>query len=119
MTVSVPFQLRRLDRALPAAAVLLPTDSVAELLDVCKSLRHVSVFAIDSGFLLLADELPDTIPGGLKLRRLSENGYLPADAQLAPALSPAEAADLAARFKRVWAKADVTLTSSCFCLPGT
>ena len=94
MTVSVPFQLRRLDRALPAAAVLLPTDSVAELLDVCKSLRHVSVFAIDSGFLLLADELPDTIPGGLKLRRLSENGYLPADAQLAPALSPAEAADL-------------------------
>ena len=33
--------------------------------------------------------------------------------------NPAEAADLAARFKRVWAKADVTLTSSCFCLPGT
>jgi tetratricopeptide (TPR) repeat protein len=33
--------------------------------------------------------------------------------------NPAEAADLEARFKRVWAKADVTLTSSCFCLPGT
>ena len=32
--------------------------------------------------------------------------------------NPAEAADLEARFKRVWAKADVTLTSSCFCLPG-
>jgi hypothetical protein len=33
--------------------------------------------------------------------------------------NPAEAADLEARFKRVWAQADVTLTSSCFCLPGT
>jgi tetratricopeptide (TPR) repeat protein len=32
--------------------------------------------------------------------------------------NPAEAADLEARFKRVWAHADVTLTSSCFCLPG-
>jgi tetratricopeptide (TPR) repeat protein len=32
--------------------------------------------------------------------------------------NPAEAADLEARFKRVWADADVTLTSSCFCLPG-
>ena len=32
--------------------------------------------------------------------------------------NPAEAADLEARFKHVWAQADVTLTSSCFCLPG-
>ena len=32
--------------------------------------------------------------------------------------NPAEAAEVEARFKRVWAKADVTLTSSCFCQPG-
>lgn len=31
----------------------------------------------------------------------------------------AEATALEARFKTVWAKADVTLTSSCFCQPGT
>ena len=30
-----------------------------------------------------------------------------------------EAAALEARFKHVWAHADVTLTSSCFCQPGT
>ena len=30
-----------------------------------------------------------------------------------------EAAALEARFKHVWARADVTLTSSCFCQPGT
>ena len=30
-----------------------------------------------------------------------------------------EAAALEARFKQVWAHADVTLTSSCFCQPGT
>jgi len=31
---------------------------------------------------------------------------------------PAEATALEARFKEVWAKADVVLTSSCFCQPG-
>ena len=31
----------------------------------------------------------------------------------------ATAAALEARFKQVWAHADVTLTSSCFCQPGT
>jgi hypothetical protein len=30
-----------------------------------------------------------------------------------------EASALEARFKHVWARADVTLTSSCFCQPGT
>ena len=30
-----------------------------------------------------------------------------------------EAAALETRFKHVWAHADVTLTSSCFCQPGT
>ena len=33
--------------------------------------------------------------------------------------NPAEVAALEAKFKHVWAKADVTLTSSCFCQPGS
>ena len=33
--------------------------------------------------------------------------------------NPAEAAGLEARFKIIWAKADLELTSSCLCQPGT
>jgi hypothetical protein len=30
----------------------------------------------------------------------------------------AEAAPVLAKFKQIWAKADVTIKSSCFCQPG-
>ncbi|WP_020469849.1 hypothetical protein [Zavarzinella formosa] len=97
MTVAVPFHLRRLPDAKPAAGLLLESSSVETLLTACAPLRHVIIFAVDGGFLLLADDLPESVLQGVKLRRLSENGYLPADAELLPSLLPDEAADLTRR----------------------
>ncbi len=55
------------------------------------------------------------------LARLPENGW--SLFGLASALTQqgrhGEAANYFARFKKVWAKADVTISSSCFCQPGT
>jgi len=55
------------------------------------------------------------------LKRLPDNGW--SLFGLANALEmqrkPAEAAPVLAKFKRIWAKADVTIKSSCFCQPGT
>lgn len=94
MTVTVPFQLRRIEQSNAASALLLPSGSATELLEVCKSLRHVTIFATASGFLILADDIPHAMPGCFRLSRLCENGYLPADAELIPSLSKTEAAEL-------------------------
>ncbi len=56
------------------------------------------------------------------LARLPENGWslfgLARSLRLQKK-NDAEAADLEARFKKMWAKADLELTSSCLCQPGT
>lgn len=56
------------------------------------------------------------------LARTADNGWSLfglAQALRLQSKNPAEVAALEAKFKHVWAKADVTLTSSCFCQPGS
>jgi hypothetical protein len=72
-----------------------------------------------TAFHPLRFNLPMTTPLGLARVWISVSLFGLAQALRLQNKNPAEAADLAARFKRVWAQADVTLTSSCFCLPGT
>jgi tetratricopeptide (TPR) repeat protein len=92
--VRVPFHLRRRPHPAPAAALLLAGDDPAALLAACARLAHPIVFPVAGGFLLVADAIPEVVPHAVRLRRLSENGYLPADADLVPTLRPAEAVDL-------------------------
>jgi tetratricopeptide (TPR) repeat protein len=94
--VRVPFHLRRRPEPAPAAALLLTGEGPAPLLAACARLAHPLVFPVAGGFLLVADAIPDVVPHAVRLRRLSENCYLPADADLVPALRPAEAVDLTA-----------------------
>ncbi|HKB05269.1 MAG TPA: tetratricopeptide repeat protein, partial [Gemmataceae bacterium] len=49
------------------------------------------------GFLVVADSIPAGVPSALRLRRLSENCFLPVDADLVPSLLPAEVVDLTSR----------------------
>lgn len=96
MAVRVPFHLRRRPEPAPAVALLLHGDDPAGVLSACARLAHPLVFPVAGGFLLVADAIPEAIPNAVRLRRLAENLYLPADADLVPALRPAEAADLTA-----------------------
>src|SRR5262245_8125760 len=97
MPVRVPFRLlRRLDLA-PAAGLLLPSPDPAALLAACARLVDPVVFPVAGGFLIVADAIPVGVPNATRLRRLSENLYLPIDADLIPALMPAEAVELTAR----------------------
>src|SRR5436305_421603 len=53
------------------------------------------VFAVAGGFVVVPDgRVPAGLPRTVRLRRLAGHLYLPADAELVPQLSPAEAADL-------------------------
>lgn len=96
MPVRVPFHLRRRPDPAAVAALLLGSDDPAVLLAACARLAEPTVFPVRGGFLVVADDVPAGC-GGIRLRRLSENCYLPADADLVPALLPAEAIDLTAR----------------------
>src|SRR5205823_483807 len=75
---------------------LLAGDDPAGVLAACGRLADPLVFPVAGGFLLVADAVPPGVPHAVRLRRLSENFYLPADADLVPALRPPEAVDLTA-----------------------
>src|SRR5262245_31192986 len=97
MSLRVPFRLLRRDEPAPAAAVLLASDDPAALLAACSGLSDPLVFPVAGGFLIVADSIPLAIRHAIRLRRLCENGFLPVDADLSPALLPGEAVDLTAR----------------------
>lgn len=98
MPVRVPFNLIRREVSEPCDALLLLATDVRELLTLCGRLGTdplPPIFSVAGGFLLLTEERPVTLPPRtLRLRRLSENCFLPVDADLVPALYPEEAADM-------------------------
>jgi tetratricopeptide (TPR) repeat protein len=56
------------------------------------------VFPVAGGFVVLGEKAPTPLPPrAVRLRRLSENCYLPVDADLVPELLPEEAIDLTRR----------------------
>ncbi|HEX3147969.1 MAG TPA: tetratricopeptide repeat protein [Gemmataceae bacterium] len=95
--VRVPFHLRRRAEPAPAVALLLLSDNPAALLAACARLTDPLVCPVANGFILVADSIPEVVPATIRLRRLSENCLLPTDADLVPALRPAEAVDLTAK----------------------
>lgn len=95
MALRVPFHLLRRDEAAAAVGLLLETDDPAALLSACARLGDPLVFPVAGGFLIVAESVQFT-GHAVRLRRLSENCYLPADADLVPAISSAEAVDLTA-----------------------
>ncbi|MFL5340783.1 MAG: tetratricopeptide repeat protein, partial [Gemmataceae bacterium] len=94
----VPVRLARRPAAEPAAALLLPSAGVAELLAVCAHLNAdplPKVFATADGFLVLLDApTPLPVPGAIRLRRLADYLLVPADADLEPQLHADEATAL-------------------------
>jgi tetratricopeptide (TPR) repeat protein len=125
--VKVPFRLRRVAPAAPAEAVWLPSADAAGLLAVCAALGEGAwppVYALAGGFLvkmpggayqarsgsegtpaslagasgLVAGGLAGSaFPGGVRLRALGTNLFLPADAELEPALLEDESSALAGK----------------------
>ncbi len=98
MPVQVPFHLHRVERAQACAGLLLLSTEIDDLLAVCGRIGTdplPPIFQVASGFLLIADEVPQSLPPKtIRLRRMSENCYLPVDADLVPALHHEEAVDL-------------------------
>ncbi len=106
--MKVPFQLRKAAEAAPAAGLLLLSESVADLLALCVAAGTIRpghpeveagalppVHAVPGGFLVkLARPAERAFPGVLRLRRLAADLFLPADAELTPALLDEEAAGL-------------------------
>src|SRR5262249_42108481 len=97
MPVHVNFRLRRRPDPAPGTALLVSTSDPHVLLAACARLTDPLVFLVTGGFLVVADGVPAGIPNATRLRRLSENLYLPVDADLVPALLPAQAVDPTAR----------------------
>lgn len=101
MSVGVPFRLIRRASPAPATAVLLTSAATPELVALVGRLnREVPphVFAVAGGFLVVPEGVvPPVLPGVVRLRRLAENLFVPADADLVPPLAPAEASDLTRR----------------------
>jgi hypothetical protein len=95
--MKVPFRLRKAASTAPATGLFLPGDDTAALLALLTGAGEPSpvVFAVASGFLLrLARPEERPFPGAVRLRQLAANLFLPADADLLPALFDDEAADL-------------------------
>jgi hypothetical protein len=98
MTMQVPYQLRRRDRAEPASALLVAGRDPLDLLCLCASLKvdpFERVFDVEGGYLLgLARPVREPLAGALRLRALAEALFVPVDAALVPALLDDEAAGL-------------------------
>ena len=96
MTIRVPLRLRRQSRAAPAEALYVPGRSPAELLSICAAMDldpSGRVFAVAGGFVLvLPQPVAGCVAGTIRLKELSAGLYLPADAELVPALLEDEAA---------------------------
>jgi tetratricopeptide (TPR) repeat protein len=97
----VAFHLRRRPGPEPASALLLLAHGPGDLVRLLARLGLdplPAVFAVADGFLVQLPRLdPRPFGGVLRLRALAGRLFLPADADLVPALLPDEAADLVAR----------------------
>jgi tetratricopeptide (TPR) repeat protein len=95
------FRLRRRLRAEAAAALLLPSEDVDALLQLCVRTGQDPtgcVYRVAGGFLVrLSQPSERPIPGVIRLRGASANLYVPADADLVPPLLPDEQAGLTRR----------------------
>jgi tetratricopeptide (TPR) repeat protein len=98
MVIGVPFELRRRPGAGPVVALLIPTRDPEALCALCArdgidpSRR---VFDVSGGYLLqLEQPTIGPVKGAIRLRALAEALYLPADAELIPALLDDEASGL-------------------------
>jgi tetratricopeptide (TPR) repeat protein len=97
LSMKVAFHLRRRPSAEPASAVLIETDRVDALLELTSKLgpdRSPLIHRVAGGFLLKLGRGVEPPPGPIRLRKLAENLYLPADADLVPALLDDEARGL-------------------------
>ncbi len=96
--MQVPFRLRLRPAPAPAAALWLATADMRSLAALCARLGESGwpeVYAVAAGFLIVPDgAAPAGLPRAVRLRRLAGNLFMPAAADLEPALHPAEAADL-------------------------
>jgi len=88
--VEVPFRLTRRDDALAANAVLVFADGFAPVAAAVGGAAP-QVFPVRGGFLLIG---AGAVPGAIRLRRLAGDLFIPADADLVPALLPEEAVGL-------------------------
>ncbi len=97
--MKMPFQLRR-GESRPAAALLVPAD-VETVLQVCARLGGAAwpaIYAVAGGFLVrLPAASEELFPGAIRLRALAANLFVPADADLSPALLEDEAKALVQR----------------------
>jgi tetratricopeptide (TPR) repeat protein len=98
VTIQVPFRLRRREQAEPAVALLIPTRAPALLLEICarRGLDPTGrVYDVAGGFVLrLATPTTGPEPDAIRLRARTAAFYLPADADLVPALLDDEAEGL-------------------------
>lgn len=94
----VAFRLRKRPAATAATALLLVSPDVTELLRLCARIGSDApprLYAVPGGFLLkLATPGTGSFPNTIRLRGLSENLFVPVDADLVPDLLPDEAAGL-------------------------
>lgn len=97
--MELAFRLARRTPPRPAHALLVPAADVHDLLRVVVAVggRWPDVFAVAGGFVVAPSAaVPAGVPGTIRLRRLAGDLFLPADADLLPALRTDEAADLTA-----------------------
>jgi tetratricopeptide (TPR) repeat protein len=96
MTIRVPLRLSRQSAAYTASALYIPSSDTSELFAVCARIDldpSGRVFAVEGGILLLLERpAVEAVPGAIRLRKLTEGLYLPADARLVPDLLDDEAA---------------------------
>ncbi len=103
----VPFRLHKSDRPGIVTALLLLSEEQAKLLELCASIAAEApdvarewpalppIHAVAGGFLVkLGRPVTAVFPGVIRLRSLTANLFLPADAALVPALLNDEAAGL-------------------------
>lgn len=105
--MKVPFILHKTDRPGAVTAVLLLSESPAELLALCARIAAEApeaarewpalppIHTVAGGFLVkLGRPVAAVFPGTIRLRSLAANLFLPADAELVPPLLSDEAAGL-------------------------
>src|ERR1041385_8933713 len=99
--MKVAYQLRRLPSSAAAMALLVPGQRIEELLSTCAALGTDPLppnYAVADGFMLkLSAPYEKQLPGVIRLRGLSENLFVPVNADLVPSLLPDEASALVSK----------------------
>lgn len=97
--MNLPLRLKRGPTVHTAIAAYVPGRDASAVLSLCAERGfdvEGRVFDVEGGFLVVLDAPTRApIPGAIRLRALTENLYLPADAELTPALLEDESSGLA------------------------